>query len=474
MSKDSQPMDVRGTFTLSSRPIPLDASWDVIVVGGGPAGSAAAAAAARQGARTLLVEMAGALGGMGTLGLVPWFCGYGDGEKVLARGIAERVRKELLDGMPLLRERVAPNALYTPAIDPELLKRIYDRLVTEAGAEVLFHSQLCGVERTDDGEIDALLVRNKAGLSAYRARVYVDSTGDGDLAARAGATFEKGDADGQLQPTTHCFILTNVEPYDCWYNATRPADAPPSLHFFDPESPVHKAVASERYPFIIDKHSCSMQIGPRTYGYNFGHIYDVDSTDPKSVSAALVRGRQQAAQYRDAFAEFHPAFADAFLVATGAHLGVRETRRVLGDYVLTLDDYRARRSFPDEICRNAYNIDVHRKGDVDEALKENRDPDALQRAASEAVQQLARGENYGVPYRCLTPRGLRNVLVAGRCISTDRSVNGSVRIMACCLTTGEAAGLAAALAAACPRPDVHAVDTADLRRRLRDYGAYLP
>ncbi len=460
-------MGQQRTMTLPARQVALDDGWDVIVVGGGPAGSAAATSAARAGAKTLLIEATSTLGGMGTLGLVPWFCGYADGEKVIAQGLAERIRQALCNHWK-------QTYTWDPAIDPEFLKRLYDRLVTEAGATVLFHSQFCGVEKSDDGEIDALLVSSKAGLRAYRAKVYVDCTGDGDLAAWAGAAFEKGDAQGGLQPTTHCFMLGNVEPHDCWYNPNRPAGSAPSMHFFDPESPVHKAVASDRYPFIIDQHSCSKQIGPRTYSYNFGHIYDVDATDPASVSAALIRGRQQAAQYRDAFAEYHPAFREAFLAATGALLGVRETRRITGDYVLTIQDYVARRSFDDEICRNAYNVDVHKKGDISAFLKRQKDPTAIQRKIEEEVKQLGKGESYGVPYRCLTPRGLRNVLVAGRCISTDRSVNGSVRIMACCLTTGEAAGAAAAFTARAARPDVHAVDVTQLRQHLTGHGAYLP
>lgn len=467
-------------YSLPSRDVPLDESWDVIVVGGGPAGSAAATAAAREGARTLLIEAGGALGGMGTLGLVPWFCGYTDGEKVIAGGLAERVRFGLRDGMPLLKQWMEQNPLATPAIDPEVLKRVYDEMVTAAGAEVLFHSQLCGLDKGDTDSAGTLLVANKAGLTAYRAKVYVDATGDGDLAAWAGAGFEKGDAQGSLQPATACFVLTNVEPYECWYTPPKPgpdgtiAKSVPSLHFFDPESPVHKAVKSERYPLIIDRHSCSMQIGPRTYGYNFGHIYDVDNTDPVNVSKARIRGRQQAAQYRDAFAEYHPAFANAFLAATGALLGVRETRRIRGDYCLKLDDYLARRSFPDEICRNAYNIDVHRKDDIEECLSETKNPEQARQRIEREIKQLGSGESYGVPYRCLTPAGLGNVLVAGRCISTDRPTNGSVRIMACCLTTGEAAGTAAAMAAKAPGNNVHAIDTNELRRRLRAHGAYLP
>jgi hypothetical protein len=450
------PSDTSSRYRMPARDVPMDDSWDVIVVGGGPAGCAAAAAAARHGARTLLLDAAGALGGMGTLGLVPWFCGYDDGKDIIARGLAEHVRL----------------ALGSITIDPEHLKRIYDDLVTGCGAEVLFFSRLCAVEMAEDGTIAALLVANTAGLSAYRARVYVDGTGDGTLAAMAGAPFEKGDGAGHLQPATHCFTLTNIDPYDCWYNPQRPAGSAPSIHFFDPDSPIHQARQSGRYPLITDVHSCSTQIGPRAYGFNTGHIFDVDNTDPASVSRALIYGRQQVAQYHAAFTEFHPAFANAHLTATGALLGARETRRILGDYLLTADDYLARRSFPDEICRNAYNIDVH--SHAAEAQRISRKPLAeIHQWLEETTRPLGPGESYGVPYRCLLPRGLPNVLVAGRCISTDRAVNGSIRIMACCLTTGEAAGLAAAMAAAADG-DVHAVDPAQLRASLRAHGAYLP
>jgi len=451
-------------FLIAERCVPLDDSWDVIVAGGGPAGCAAATAAAREGARTLLLEATGALGGMGTSGLVPWFCGYGDGERIIARGLAEHVRCALADGMPHLKAAMEENPLTAPAIDPELLKRIYDRMVTEAGAEVLFHSQVCSVEKSGDGQIDALIVANKRGLGAYRAKVYVDGTGDGDLAAWAGAPLGKGDASGAMQPATHCFVVTNID--------ERLLADGPNIHFYDPASPVWRAVKDAKYPCIVELHSCNRKIGRRAYGFNTGHVYDVDNTDPVSVSRALLHGRRMAAQYRDAFAEHHPAFANAFLAATGSLLGVRETRRIVGDYVLTLEDYLAARCFPDEICRNAYGIDVHcsRQRCLELAQKSIEE---LREINRQATRRLPKGESLGIPYRCLTPKGLHNVLVAGRCISTDRETNGSVRIMACCLNTGEAAGVAAALSARASG-DVHAVDTNALREKLRADGAYLP
>ncbi|MFW6153723.1 MAG: FAD-dependent oxidoreductase [Planctomycetota bacterium] len=441
-------------------------SYDVIVAGGGPAGCAAAVAAAREGARTLLLEDTGALGGMGTAGLVPWFAGYQDGEKIIARGLAEHVRCALRDQMPHLQQVMEERPLAAPAIDPELLKGIYDEMVVGAGAKVLFHSRVCAVEGSESGRQEAVIVANKSGLLAFRAKVFIDGTGDGDLAAWAGAEFEKGDANGAMQPATHCFMLGNID-------EERLAEGP-RLHWYDPDSPIWKIARSDEYPLIDHLHACSMKIAPHTFGFNTGHLYDVDNTDPDSVTRALLKGRQMARQYRDALAEHHPAFREAFLAATGSLMGIRETRRVLGDYVLTVEDYLARRSFPDEICRNAYGVDVHaplspeqRRQLLSMSIEE------LKERNRKITQPLQPGESFGVPYRSLVPRGLENVLVAGRCLSADRGANGSTRIMACCLNTGEAAGIAAAMAAV-GTGDVRGVDTDRLRETLKNYGAYLP
>ncbi len=431
--------------------------WDVIVVGGGPSGCTAAVAAAREGARTLLVEATGVLGGMGTAGLVPAWCPFSDKERIIYRGLAERVFEATKARTP----HVAADARDWVPIDPEALKGVYDELLEEAGVTVRFMSSLVGVECGAAGEATALILGSKQGLTAMRAPVYVDCTGDGDLAAWAGAEFEKGGPGGTLQPATHCFALGNVDEYH--YRTG------PWLHGQNPESPIYAILKSGKYPRIPDSHTCNNLVGPRTVGFNAGHLWDVDNTDPASVSRALPEGRKMARAYRDALAEFHPsAFGGAFVAATGSLLGIRETRRIVGDYVLTVEDYKARRSFTDEICRNAYFIDVHHKAEEAKTFVPG-DEKWEKRSL-----RYGPGESHGIPYRCLTPKGLRNVLVAGRCISSDRATNGSVRVMPVCLATGEAAGMAAALAADRGDGDVHAVDVQRLRRRLLDEGAYLP
>jgi len=441
------------TYSLSQE-IPLDDSFDVIVVGGGPSGCTAAAAAARAGAKTLLIESTSVLGGMGTSGLVPAWCPFSDREKIIYRGLASRIFEAAKGAM----RHISPEEVDWVAIDAEALKRIYDETVSSAGATVLFQTILSAVDRDAEGVVQAIVVSNKGGLSAYRAKTYVDTTGDADLAAWAGAEYQKGDARGELMPATHCFLLSNVDTYAYQYGE--------DLYTGNRNSPIHQIVASGRYPLVKDTHMCAALAGPATVGFNAGHLWDVDSCDPYNLSRALMEGRKIAAQIRDGLAEFHPAFHNAHLVATGSLLGVRESRRIVGDYILTLEDYVARRSFPDEICRNSYFLDIHAaKHEIEQTKQTN-----LQ---WERFAHYAKGESHGIPYRCLTPKGLANVLVAGRSISCERVVQGSVRVMPVCLAMGEAAGLAAALAA---RGDgnTHRVDVAHLRHCLKEEGAYLP
>lgn len=439
-----------------SRSIPLDDSWDVIVIGGGPSGCAAAASAAREGARTLLVEATGCLGGMGTAALVPAWTPFSDEEKLVYRGLAERVFNEAKEGMSHVREA---DTDWVP-IDAERLKRVYDSLVTEFGASLLFNTQLSAVECEGEGRVKMIVVSNKAGLTGLKAKVYIDCTGDADLAAWSGATFQKGDAQtGKLMPATHCFLLTNVDSYAYLHG--------PGIYAGNPDSPIYAITSSGKYPMIPDTHICNNLVGPGAVGFNAGHIWDVDNTDPWSVSSALVKGRQMAVAYRDALAEFHPkAFAGAHVASTGALMGVRESRRIIGDYVLTLDDYLSRRSFEDEICRNSYFIDIHWAQD-----EIARNPEAYG-ARKEKIMRYSPGESHGIPYRCLIPKELKNVLVAGRSISCEQVVQGSVRVMPCCLAMGEAAGLAAALAASA-NAEVRAVEVKRLRERLVTQGAYI-
>jgi hypothetical protein len=444
------------TYTLAPREIPA-LHYDVVVIGGGPSGCTAATAAARAGAKTMLVEGSGCLGGMGTSALVPAWTPFTNQKEIVYRGLAWTVFDRARQGV----KHLAKDHLDWTPIDAERLKRVYDDLVSEAGVEVRFHTLLAQVDAVNS-TVKAAILCNKSGMTAVTASVFIDTTGDADLATWAGADYKKGNAEGKkLMPATHCFQLSNVDE-DAYRHMT-------TLHPANPQSAMYKILQSGRYPLIPDSHCCDSKVGPGTVGFNAGHIWDFDNTDPRAQAQALMQGRKMAAQFRDALAEFVPAaFANAHLVQTASMMGTRETRRIVGDYELTLDDYLKRRSFDDEIGRNSYFIDVHHAKEEISAIYEE-----SVKVFEARTYRYGPGESHGIPYRCLIPKALHNVLVAGRSISCQQIVQGSIRVMATCMVMGEAAGAAAALAVE-KDGDVRAIDVQFLRAQLRGHGAFLP
>ena len=437
-----------------TRDIPVRHDVDVFVAGGGPAGVAAAAVAARQGRSVFLAEGHSCLGGMGTAGLVPAFMQFGDGANFLAAGVGE----ELLDRL-LAAGGVGPR--YDPArrargsicINAETLKRVYDEFVTEAGVNFALHTNLIAVD-AEAGHVRSAICAAKSGLFAVQARVYIDATGDGDLAAWAGAPFEKGDAEGTMMPGTLCSLWADVD----W-------QAVDAGGLGSGGSRLDEAIADGLFS-QEDHHLPGMWIvGERTGGGNIGHAFGVDGTDERSLTEALVDGRKLVLEYERYFKEYLRGFEHMQLMATGSLMGLRETRRIMGDYVLCLDDFKTRAVFDDEIGRYSYPVDIHptRPGQ-----------DEYARFMDEWTNlRYGKGESYGVPYRVLLPQGLTNVLVAGRCISCDRAMQGSIRVMPGCYITGQACGMAASMAVE-QAADPRSLNVSQLRQRLIQIGAYLP
>jgi len=451
------------SIQLNNFKISFNDDYDVIVAGGGPSGCTAAAAAAREGARTLLLEATSALGGISTSGMINAWAPFSDKKKIIYRGLAERILMQSKEDMPHVPEKKVD---WVP-INHEKLKRIYDMLMCEYDVNVLFNTQVSAVQMRDSENIDYIIVSNKSGLTAYSAKVYIDCTGDGDVAFWAGAKYQMRKLD-ELQPATHCFVLANVDEY-----AYRTGER---LHANNPDSIIYDILRSGEFPLIPDAHVNNVPQGPGVVGFNAGHIFNIDNTNPQNVSKGLVKGRELAEEFRKALTKYYPrAYANSYLVSTGALLGIRETRRIIGDYILTKEDYMERKTFPDEISRNSYFVDIHlTKKETERHLKEGIYLSFHSSLAYEKRKKSYQpGESHGIPYRCLTPKGLKNVLVAGRAISCDSVVFGSIRTMPNCMATGEAAGLAAYEAMNMNDIDVHSVNIKTVREKLLKYGAYI-
>jgi hypothetical protein len=430
------------------RILPVKHDVDVFVAGGGPAGVAAALAARDQGARVYLAEAHTCFGGMGTAGRVPVFMQMGDGVNDLAAGIGRRIV-----------DRLKRESRLKGATDIEALKRVYDAEMTEADAAFSFYTALSDAV-AEGGHVQYAVCSAPGGMFAVKASVYVDATGDGDLAAWAGAAFEKGDEKGEMMPGSLCSLWSGID-WQAWREQRPPRPHQPQGYML--EKAFEDGVFSVPDRHMTGIHSLSDGMG----GGNIGHVFGVDGTDEDSLTKALVTGRKSMAEFERYYRDYlKRGFEQARMVATGERLGIRETRRITGDYVMTLEDYMNRAVFADEIGRYAYPIDIH-PSKTDKASYEQH------RQEFDRLFKYAKGESYGIPYRILTPRGFDNLLVAGRCVSVDQKVHASLRVMPGCFITGQAAGIAAAMAAdtGC---SVHDIPIKELQKKLKAFGAYLP
>lgn len=436
---------------------------DVLVVGGGNAGCAAALAAGRHGARTMLVERYGFLGGTATASMVgPWMT-YHSGSKRIVGGIAQEIVERLQ------RRGGSPGHIYdssgyvstiTP-FDPEIHKALLFEMVREAGVKLLLHAYF--LRSTPGGAVFATV----AGEREYRAAAIIDATADAYVAASAGVQTQQGDERGRVQPASLMFRLSHVDlAKTATYVRMHPDQMRTSLKAHERTAPALTAVAGlydlwhdaqQHGEVEIPRELVSFFITPYAdeVSVNMTRVTDIDPLDPDDLTRAEVEARAQVMQLLEFFRARVPGFENARIAATGTQIGVRESRRIVGEYTLTRDDVLQGRKFPDAVARSAYPIDIHNPS-----------------GSGTVTHRLAEGESYEIPYRCLVPAAVDGLLVAGRCISTTHEALASTRLTPTVMTLGQAAGTAAALAKEAGRR-LRDVDTEQLRALLLADGVVL-
>jgi hypothetical protein len=440
------------SITEPARQTPVYGEYDVVVLGGGPAGMAAAVAAAKCGRSTLLIERYGFLGGMGTAAGVTNFCGLHANVHGDIRQVVHGVADELLSRIDALGGLNAPHNLFgktvAQAYDTAAYKVAADELLLASGAKVLFHAWASGLVMDGPRRVSTLLVETKSGRRAVIGRTFIDCSGDGDLAAWAGAPFELGDGHGNMLYPSTMFRINGIDP-------ARAGEAWKTI----PELML-KAEAAGRYKFPRKTPIVRPQKSGIEWRVNLTQLANRDGNamngvDADELSDAEVLGRRQIAQVAGFLREV-PGFEKSYIVDIAPQVGIRETRRVKGLYELTEPDVLGCASFDDTIGVNGWPLELHLKGDV-----EFRWPPIPE----------SRGFNQ-LPYRMTVPQGLDNVWIAGRCASMTHEAQSAARVTGPCFVMGQAAGTAAhlALAAGCSNAGV---DVPALQSRLDSDGAWL-
>ena len=449
-----------------SRSVPVEEGYDVLVAGGGPAGSAAAVCAARLGAKVLLVEATGSLGGMSTSGLVNTFGPMGDGERTLVGGFT----RELIETMHergYLGPEVTPEYWITHynrwiPFDPEALKRLLDEYCIEAGVEIRYFTRVIAAD-VSGRTVNGAIISNIEGLKFIKAKTFIDCTGDAVLADACGAECKVAGRDWPFQPATVCSTFSGIDWDDPAYRTNRGTDA------------IREKVKEEYLPqanaeghFTHPDHFIAgmKKVGHMTGNLNAGHLYGLDGLSVKSLSEGMILGRKVAVEYMEFYRKYVPGCERIELAATSPVMGVRDTRRIIGEFELTTEHYNAATQFPDQVAVYNRPADVHSTNNSKEEFERfMRD--------MHGSGKLPRGKSLGIPYSILVPKGFENLWIAGRCHSSDTKVHGSIRSQSAAFLMGQASATAAVQSMRTGQPACD-LDTLELVESLRAAGSYLP
>jgi hypothetical protein len=446
--------------------LPLAAECSILVCGGGTAGVVAAITAARAGADVLVVEQLGQLGGTQSAAWVTPMMP----NKILTENLTHGLNDEILHRAALYDPPPTDHSGDLLWFNPVTLALVLDDLLAESEARVLYHTWISEA-LVEEGALTGIIIENKSGRQQIRARLTLDCTGDADVAFRAGVPCVSGDPeDGKNQPMSLRFALAGVDQERA---ASFLADElgmncyarPPLFEIGAGEAkntPLGPLICSAVADGVLAEDDLgylqffSMLGRPQELAFNCPRIAGLSATDAWDLSQAQTIGRQKIRRIARFFKAYVRGFEDSYIGTIAPMVGVRESRRIVGDYTLTEEDYLTEARFPDAVARNSYPIDIH----------------STKAKGGLVMKHLPPGHYHEIPYRCLLPVGVENLLVAGRCLSATFAAQAAVRIQQNCRALGEAAGLAAAL---CLEQNVtpRDIDTDELRRKLNAQGAQI-
>lgn len=422
--------------------LPVFDSADVVVLGAGSAGCTAAIAAARSGADTLLVERYGFLGGTSTMVLDTFYGFYipGNDARRVVGGIPWEIVERLRRHRMVIERPSSYGAGQAITYDPPTLQVVWEQAALEAGVRLRLHTFCLDVHK--EGErITGIVVGGKSGMGLITGKVFVDTSGDADLCFRAGAPFQPAGEDGPAQSLTTTFRLGNVD-----------EERALKVKRADLVQMMKEANLSGEYRLPREEGSVHRTPLRGVVATNMTRVAYVDGADPVELTKAEVEGRRQAMEYVRFLRERIPGYEQAYLINFSTQIGIRETRRVYGDYRLTREDVLSARHFPDAIAQCGAPIEDHHPG------------------SDTRWEYLPTGATYDIPLRSLIPQTVANVLTAGRCLSATHDAHASVRSMGQCMAMGQAAGTVAALALQASSI-VRDVPVHQLQQQLRSDGA---